>query len=157
MEDSTAQSPSYTYSSENSYEVTLTVGDDKDATDKKTKTVTVSGKEENANVVKVSGYVKSGGEPVEGATVTIGEKTAKTDSEGYYIFDNLDGNKTYEATVSASGYESYSKNFSLGSQDKTLGNINLEKQAEGGVNTMLIAGIVIVIAIVIGVVIYFKR
>ena len=157
VEDNTAQNPSNTYPSEGSYEVTLTVTDDDDASDKKTEIVSVSEGGAPTTSVSVTGYVKSDGEPVEGATVTIGEMTATTDSEGYYIIENLKTDEIYTATVDAPDYESYSKNFSISNQDKTLDEIDLTKASSDGFNTLIVVVMVEVILIGAGVFIYMKR
>ncbi len=111
---------------------------------------------ENVDNLNVSGYVKSDGGAVEGATVTIGEKSDTTDSDGFFEVENLEGGKDYDVSVDASGYESYSETFSLGNQDKTLEDIIL-KEPSGGTNVLLIAAIVIAIGVVVGSVIFLKR
>ncbi len=154
-EDETVQNPSFTYSSGGSYDVTLTVTDDDGLTDEKTKTVSVSGGE-TGQTVKVSGYVKSDGEPIEGATVTIGEENTKTESDGYYAIEGLEGRNEYDITVEKSDYESYSGKVTVGYENKTQ-EIDLNEQSEGGINMIVIATIIIiVIVVVVAAVIFLK-
>lgn len=75
---------------------------------------------------KISGYVKTDGTALPGATVTVGGKSATTDSNGYYEITGLEGNKSYTLTVSKLGYESYSATIQLGTQDKQLDEIILK-------------------------------
>lgn len=75
---------------------------------------------------KISGYVKSGGTALSGATVTLGGSTTTTDANGYYEFTGLTGNNSYALSISKTGYESYSGTVQLGTEDKVVSEITLK-------------------------------
>lgn len=75
---------------------------------------------------RVSGYVKTDGTALPGATVTIDGKSAMTNSDGYYEIAGLEGNKSYALIVSKTGYENTSAVVQVGSQDVQADNINLK-------------------------------
>lgn len=80
-----------------------------------------------AATYKISGYVKtSGGIALPSATVTLDGKSAITDSNGYYEFTGLEGNKSYSLAVSSSGYESSSATVQLGTQNEQADDITLK-------------------------------
>ena len=63
---------------------------------------------------RVSGTVTGTGDVlISGATVTLGETTVSTDSEGHYLISNLDSG-TYDFTVSAGGYDDVVTTLTVG-------------------------------------------
>ncbi len=81
-----------------------------------------------AAAYKVSGYVKTDGTALPGVSVTLDGKSATTDANGYYEFTGLEGDKSYTLVVSKSGYESYSANIQVGTQDKVVDEISLKTE-----------------------------
>ena len=81
---------------------------------------------------KISGYVKSAGVPVANVIVTVDGKSATTDAYGYYQITELEGNKSYNLTVSAAGYGTYSGTVFVGTADEELADINLTEAEEEG-------------------------
>ncbi|MBS3816850.1 MAG: PQQ-binding-like beta-propeller repeat protein [Candidatus Thermoplasmatota archaeon] len=88
--------------------------------DNVTKTVTIErnevttvdfelGESDEANQVSITGKIedKGSGEPIEGATVTIGDKSTTTDSEGRYNI-TLEEGGTYTVEVTKEDYKDYS-------------------------------------------------
>ena len=73
---------------------------------------------------KVEGKVTAVGEPVEGATVTIGDKTATTDAEGNYAIDEV-VTKVYTVKVEKEGYDVLSKEVAVAKGDKVVANFML--------------------------------
>ena len=61
---------------------------------------------------RVEGKVTAVGEPVEGARVTIGDKTVETDAEGNYIFDNV-VTKVYTMSAIKENYDAVSKEITV--------------------------------------------
>jgi len=80
----------------------------------------------SAGGYKISGYVKSGGTALSGATVTLGGSTATTDANGYYEFTGLTGSSSYTLSISKTGYESYSGTVQLGTEDKVVSDITVK-------------------------------
>ena len=118
----------------------------------------------------VEGYVYDGntGEPIAGATVSIGGTTAITDSNGYFSMKLPAG--TYTLTVSANGYKEYSESVTVTSDNSYIGDIYLEPASGSNqgkfsatqstpLNYGLIAGaiIILVVVIIIAVVILATR
>jgi hypothetical protein len=75
---------------------------------------------------KISGYVKTGGTALSGATVTLDASTTTTDANGYYEFTGLTGNNSYALSISKTGYESYSGTVQLETEDKVISDITLK-------------------------------
>ncbi len=89
--------------------------------------------------VVISGTVKSGDDAIEGAVVTMKSDdviyTATTDAEGAYSLNVIQKDLTYDLTVAAAGYETYTesgitpettdaKNFSLTALETETGTIS---------------------------------
>ena len=73
---------------------------------------------------RVEGKVTAVGEPVEGATVTIGDKTTTTDAEGNYAIDEV-VTKVYTVKVEKEGYDALSKEVVVSKGDKVVANFML--------------------------------
>ena len=73
---------------------------------------------------RVEGKVTAVGEPVEGATVTIGDKTMTTDAEGNYAIDEV-VTKVYTVKVEKEGYDALSKEVVVSKGDKVVANFML--------------------------------
>ena len=73
---------------------------------------------------RVEGKVTAVGEPVEGATVTIGDKTTTTDAEGNYAIDEV-VTKVYTVKVEKEGYDVLSKEVVVSKGDKVVANFML--------------------------------
>lgn len=73
---------------------------------------------------RVEGKVTAVGEPVEGATVTFGNKTATTDAEGNYVIDEV-VTKVYTAKVAKEGYDELSKEVAVTKGEKVVANFML--------------------------------
>ncbi len=82
-----------------------------------------------AKTYKISGYVKTDGVALAGATVTLDGKSAVTDVNGYYEFTSLEGSKSYSLSVTKSRYESHSETIQLGVEDKQVSEITLKAVA----------------------------
>jgi hypothetical protein len=108
-----------------------------------------------APTYKVFGWVKSEGVPVANAQVVLDGQPTTTDENGYYEFTGLEGNRSYELTVSAEGYEAYSETVSVGAADVQC-DISLTKVV-AGVDISSIAIAMIVICCVIGGLIIFAK
>ncbi len=75
------------------------------------------------------------GQPINGATITVGDKTYTTDtfeslfhkytknpnliSNGFYIFEGLTAGETYDVTISADGYDGYTGTIKINDEFKT--------------------------------------
>lgn len=79
-----------------------------------------------AETFKISGYVKSDGTALAGATVTVDGKSATTNASGYYEITGLTGGKSYTITVSKSGYETYGGTVQLENADVQVSEISLK-------------------------------
>ena len=77
-----------------------------------------------AETTKVEGKVTAVGEPVEGATVTIGDKTATTDAEGNYAIDEVI-TKVYTVKVEKEGYDVLSKEVVVAKGETVVANFML--------------------------------
>jgi len=113
---------------------------------------------------KISGYIKSEGVPVAGATVTADGKSAMTSDNGYFEINGLEGNKSYNLTVSATGYGTYSRTVSVGTADNALADISITKAEEGegaapsdGTSIIYVIMGVAVIAIAAGAILLRRR
>jgi len=113
---------------------------------------------------KISGYVKSAGVPVAGAIVTVDGKPTTTHDNGYYEITELEGNKSYNLTASATGYDTYSGSVSVGAADNALADISITKAEEEGEDAAPSEGIpityvvgAVAIIVVVGAVIALKR
>ena len=74
----------------------------------------------------VSGYIKTGGTGLEGATVALDGQTTTTDENGYYSFTGLAGSTNYTITVAKTGYQSQTSNVQVNSQNVTVTEIDLK-------------------------------
>ncbi len=81
-----------------------------------------------ADTYKISGYVKTDGVALSGAAVTLDGESTTTNSDGYFEFTGLEGNKSYSLSVSKSGYESYNATIQLGTQDLQVSEISLKAE-----------------------------
>lgn len=61
---------------------------------------------------KVEGVVTAVGEPVEGATVTVGDKTTTTGADGHYAFESV-VTKVYTMKAEKEGYDAVSKEVTV--------------------------------------------
>jgi len=141
-----------------------------------TQTVTVvAGQEVTANfeleptgeVVTGEGRMLTGtikdmsGNPIEGATVKVGDKETTTDEDGKFFIDGLE-EKEYDVKITKSGYDTYTDtvNLATGSKDLTL-KVPTESEARGGLTPLgwivLVVIPVIIIVIVVVVVVMRKK
>lgn len=85
--------------------------------------------EEPVPIHTVTGTVKSAdGQPVEGANVRIGYESAQTGSDGGFSVEVEEG--TYDVAVSAKGYVAKTISGVAITEDKSLGDIELETKTE---------------------------
>ncbi len=73
---------------------------------------------------------------VAGATVTLGDKTATTDAEGNFTLTEVAANKEYTLTVTAEGYETFTKQVTVAAEAVTE-NVTLTKKAAVDPNSKL--------------------
>ncbi|MCX9083498.1 MAG: hypothetical protein OIN87_01720 [Candidatus Methanoperedens sp.] len=83
------------------------------------------GQTADRNGYNITGYITSGGSPVIGAHIKIGEYIVHSDSNGYYTLTDL-ANNSYMLIASASHHGGNSTNVTLNGSDKTNVNMNLE-------------------------------
>jgi len=112
----------------------------------------------------ISGHVKSAGVPVAGATVTVDGQSTTTDENGYFQISGLENNKSYNLTVSATGYSTYSGTVSVGTPDEELADINITEAEEGeaapseGIPIIyVIAGVAVITVVVVGLGLFLKK
>lgn len=98
-------------------------------------------------VYRISGYIKSKGVPVAGATVTVDGKSTTTGDNGYYKISGLEGNKSYNLMVSATGYGTYNGSVPVGTADNALADISITKAEEEGEGASPSEGMLIIYAI----------
>jgi len=78
------------------------------------------------------GWVRSydTGDPIEGATVTCQDKSAKSDSDGYFIIRDLNPGTDVEVTASASGYKPQTKHVDIPEGETAEVNFDLRSEGE---------------------------
>jgi len=140
-------------------------------------TVTVNGKDlagndleettwsfTTANVGTVSGaVVDDDGQPVAGATVTLGSRTATTDADGRYHFDDV-APGTYTIKAMKEGRVTATATASMTDDDIASGGVIVENivssvKNDGSSGNMLLIGIVaaVVAACIVGAVIFMRK
>lgn len=103
----------------------------------------------------LSGYITDiDGKPLEGATVTYGDNTTKTDANGYYIFNDIKAGE-YKVTASAENYFGASEQITVQDVEQSLYvtwnaildrkvsktvNVTVEEGGEGEVTSEAIQG-----------------
>ncbi|MFP9190056.1 carboxypeptidase regulatory-like domain-containing protein [Natrialbaceae archaeon A-CW1-1] len=101
------------------YEIELTVVTDEDESDTKTATLTVEepAPSEEKHRVEIT-VTDDDGNPIEGATVTIGDEEVTTGADGIATFD-LE-NDVYTVTITADGYETNTQEIDVDGQTTEL-------------------------------------
>ncbi len=93
-------------------------------------------KPEEAAKYAVTGKVTDAdGKALEGATVTVGDQTAKTGKDGSYSLNLTVGE--YELTVQKGGYYTVTQNITVKDKALEVGTLKLEKIAEAGETEVL--------------------
>jgi hypothetical protein len=116
-----------------------------------------------ANVGTISGIVvDDDGEPVAGATVTLGSRTMTTDADGRYYFDDV-APGTYTITATRDGRVTATATVSMTDDSIASGviveNIVSSVKNDGSSGNMLLIGIVaaVVAACIVGAVIFMRK
>jgi outer membrane receptor for ferrienterochelin and colicins len=94
----------------------------------------------NAQTSSISGYVISGRDTIQSATVLLAGANAgrRTDSSGNYNFYNLDAGM-YKIKVSAVGYLPFIKVVTLNESENAIANFELSK-TQGSLGEVVVTG-----------------